>query len=863
MELKQYQQRVDEEVSKYLHALAEERAAGNLNHAGMDAWRKEARRREDLARYEERRNGLDEDLPTFCIKVPTGGGKTLLATQMLGSIYRTLLAERRGAGLALWVVPSSQIYSQTLKALRDRRGLLRIMLEHALSRRIEIWEKHEIIRLTPGRLRECLNILVFQLASTNRETKEQLKFFRDSGGNIVQHFPAEDDVEAQRVLRRQFPNLEVIKDEHDQETDILKTSVGNLVRLCRPPVIVDEGHKATSDLARSTIEGFNASIVVELSATPHQGANVLSKVSGQQLLDEEMIKLPLNIATSGVSDWKALLTKAKDKRQSLQHKADAWMGECGAGRRIRPIVLVQVERTGKEQRGAKSGGRLLVHSEDVREYLTQRLGVSKEAVKVKTSEDDGLEDVDLMDSECPVEWIITKAALQEGWDCPFAYILVSLNNTGSPKAMTQLVGRVLRQPFQERLPDAYSDLNESYVYCLHQSAGEIAKQVKAALEKEGYEGDLSSIVHDASEGKPRRQVREVRIRREFADLYGREFEGEIYLPRFCVKEGRASVPLDYYEHLISRVRVADFGYDEVNWDLAQAVKDAKDRYYSMTLGSAITPERVVDIDLWETDEQVLAWLVTSLRFDYLSFKQLRRVVEAVYERLLATHLSFMVKDKLALVKTEIRNRMESFVQGEIDKQTHAAFNRLFDEDRIHFYLQCKECRFAIPDSIHIESLEPLTPLTHDDGSFVAKSLYDFAEREGKNEYERKVALCLDRNADVLWWYRNRVGAENFAVQGYRRHKMYPDFVVQQNGNSRKFHYVTVVESKGEHLEGNPDTVYKRNVAAYFSRAGKRVSWQKLGADFKDHVFRFQVLDEAQEYGRGWQDELIEMLEVGD
>jgi type III restriction enzyme len=157
----------------------------------------------------------------------------------------------------------------------------------------------------------------------------------------------------------------------------------------------------------------------------------------------------------------------------------------------------------------------------------------------------------------------------------------------------------------------------------------------------------------------------------------------------------------------------------------------------------------------------------------------------------------------------------------------------------------------------------LTPLTHDDGSSVVKSLYDFAEREGKNEYERKVALCLDRNADVLWWFRNRVGAEHFAVQGYKRQKRYPDFVVQQQMEQRrKFHYVLVVESKGEHLEGNPDTVYKRHVADYFSQAGKRVSWQKLGADFKDHVFRFQVLDEAQEYGRGWQDELSEMLGRG-
>ena len=42
--------------------------------------------------------------------------------------------------------------------------------------------------------------------------------------------------------------------------------------------------------------------------------------------------------------------------------------------------------------------------------------------------------------------IITKSALQEGWDCPFAYVLCSLAASSNLKAMTQLIGRILRQP---------------------------------------------------------------------------------------------------------------------------------------------------------------------------------------------------------------------------------------------------------------------------------------------------------------------------------------------------------------------------------------------------------------------------------
>ena len=95
------------------------------------------------------------------------------------------------------------------------------------------------------------------------------------------------------------------------------------------------------------------------------------------------------------------------------------------------------------------------------------------AIAVKSADTDDIEGIDLLAEGCPIEWIITKSALQEGWDRPFAYILVSLNNTGSGQSMTQLIGRILRQPDQQRLPDPYGDLNESYVYCLHKRAGNL------------------------------------------------------------------------------------------------------------------------------------------------------------------------------------------------------------------------------------------------------------------------------------------------------------------------------------------------------------------------------------------------------
>src|SRR5207302_3213986 len=123
---------------QFLVLLAAEQAAGN-KHATLDAW--DAAKRQNLlpliGNYHEHKNGLANDTPTFCVKVPTGGGKTLLATQILGLIHQTILKPRNGAGLVLWVVPSDQIYKDTLKALQDRRHFYRESLEHALSRRLD------------------------------------------------------------------------------------------------------------------------------------------------------------------------------------------------------------------------------------------------------------------------------------------------------------------------------------------------------------------------------------------------------------------------------------------------------------------------------------------------------------------------------------------------------------------------------------------------------------------------------------------------------------------------------------------------------------------------------------------------------
>ena len=98
---------------------------------------------------------------------------------------------------------------------------------------------------------------------------------------------------------------------------------------------------------------------------------------------------------------------------------------------------------------------------------------------------------DLFSKTCEIRYIITKSALQEGWDCSFAYVLALLDKTTAQTALKQMIGRILRQPEAQTTPIA--ELNECYVYCFDQDVVKAVDSIKVGLEEEGM-GDLGPEV---------------------------------------------------------------------------------------------------------------------------------------------------------------------------------------------------------------------------------------------------------------------------------------------------------------------------------------------------------------------------------
>jgi len=453
-----------------------------------DAWQvmRDANRlpqsRNDIP-YSPRMDGIGQPVPNLTLKVPTGGGKTWLAVKSASMILNKYCASN--TGFILWIVPNEAIYSQTLKHFRDRNHPYRLAFDRAAAGRVKILTKTDRLNATDIKTHLCVMVLMLQ--SANRKLKEPLKLFQDRG-DVHGFIPFEGEQDAHRDMMARTPNLQAYQGFFPQ----VKSSLGNALRIIRPVVVMDEGHKAISDLAFDTLYGFNPCFMLELTATPKDKkptagqdaryANLLVEITGRELEREGMIKMPIILDTRQTEDWRTVLNASVDRLRALEAEAESFQSDTD--RYIRPILLVQVERTGKEQRDSR-----FIHTEDVREYLLQQ-GFDDAELAIKTADQNDLkapENQDLLSPLNRVKVILTKEALKEGWDCPFAYILCSLSSSSNLSSMTQLTGRILRQPHAEKT--GKDVLDQCYVFTLRAATREVIQQVKKGLEKDGL-GDL-------------------------------------------------------------------------------------------------------------------------------------------------------------------------------------------------------------------------------------------------------------------------------------------------------------------------------------------------------------------------------------
>lgn len=759
-------------------------------------------------------NGLGEAYPRFCLKVPTGGGKTLIAIESIRE-YQNIFAQKR-TGMVVWITHRETIYKQTIEKLRDKNHIYRQLLDQCSGNRTLIIEKGYPLRQQD--VEENLVVFMLMLGSANRETKETLKIFQDNG-IYIDFFPKDNQYKEHQKLLEIIPNLDFIPDNLFNRK-VVKTSLGNVIRTTNPLIISDEFHTMFSPRAKVTIDGLNPAMVIGLSATPKERSqmNVLIEITGKELEREEMIKLDMHLYSPTVSNnWQEMLKDVKKKRDDLQKEADKLSRNKGIY--IRPIALIQAERTGSEQRGKN-----FVHSEDIREYLTE-IGVSSFEIAVKSSELDEIKEQKLLSESCEIKYIITKEALKEGWDCSFAYILGIIPNTKNESSMTQLVGRILRQPYARKT--GVKALDESYIYFTKGATGDVLKNIDKGFQDEGL-GDLVKNISPESGPSGSRKVK-TKIKKEIISKYSES----LYLPVWIIKEKNKGRLFSYEIDIKPKINWTYFNYSE--WIQKNIIPSlsSKNTTYEFVLN--LQGSQRIDFD--EEDIDVL-------EVNYLA----RRITDVIENAFIAFGLAKNIVSIFGKVKDKKKVWANSgFIIQEVVKklleikfeQEQAIFDSLLKSKKLVPAVSAeKDIGYQLPEESEVFP---------DNYELFKNNLFERSDRLSMNSLELKVANIIDNNDNVAWWVRNiSEGKKWYSIKGWKKGKIRPDFIVAKKKKNGSLELVYVLESKGEHLIDNPDTVYKQKVFGKINNQKVEEIGAKLLRFKVNDKFKFELVGEGRE-----------------
>ena len=466
LKLKRYQSAALTALSDFLHLASQVGAASAFQQQAGRAYQSE----------------VFGGIPCVCLRIPTGGGKTLMASHAIVGMAREW--QSSDAPVAVWLVPSDAIRSQTLSALQTPGHPYRVALEEAYGQRVQVCDLDRVSTLSPTDWGRQAIVVVATIQSFRVEQTDTRNVYAFSEA-FERHFKSQS--------AEQLAALSNVPDAFVTEADAANNamlnayigqarySLANWLALQNPLVIVDEAHNARTDASFTALKRLNPSAILELTATPiaHK-TNVLYHVSAQELQAEQMIKLPITLSEHP-EGWQSAVFGAVQAQKWLE--TEAQQAQAAGDAYVRPIVLFQAQNVNDT-----------MPPEALRQHLITELHIPEEQIAIATGSQRDLEGVDVSSPACALRYIITVQALREGWDCPFAYILCSLQPLSSATAVEQLLGRVLRMPYaSKRNRDS---LNRAYAHvCEATFAHAATALVDRLVTNMGFEAlDVASMI---------------------------------------------------------------------------------------------------------------------------------------------------------------------------------------------------------------------------------------------------------------------------------------------------------------------------------------------------------------------------------
>lgn len=217
-------------------------------------------------------------------------------------------------------------------------------------------------------------------------------------------------------------------------------------------IIIDEEHLNDTNKANSIVDYFSPKKIIRVSATAHKSKlDDFFEIDEIDVINSGLITKAINVNEGIIeniqidNDYDILLDLADKKRKEISNKY------IELNKNIRPLVLIQFPNASPSTIKAV-------------EYKLEELGYTYDnnmVAKWMSDEKINIDDNFTKLNGTPV-FLLMKQAINAGWDCPRAKILVKLRENTSEEFAIQTIGRIRRMPEVKHYEDSVLDL--CYVY---------------------------------------------------------------------------------------------------------------------------------------------------------------------------------------------------------------------------------------------------------------------------------------------------------------------------------------------------------------------------------------------------------------
>jgi superfamily II DNA or RNA helicase len=693
------------------------------------------------------------DVPNICIKIPTGGGKTLVGCHSVVEIMSSILKHKMDRGIVMWFVPSEAIKSQTLRKFKDRNDMHRKVLDEAFDNNIRIFSNEEALRIRKEDVEDNICIIISSLEAFRKEKAIQNKYkVYQENGALLNHF-------------ENLPEYDFLeKDEHNTTIN----SLANVIKLSNPLIVIDEGHKTKTRLSYEFMKDLNPSFIIEYTATPRPESNILVEIHSSELKEEQMVKLP--IVLESTTQWENSIIKGVNQRIELEKQAKKNKSEY-----LRPIALIQAQSDKKEDKD--------VTVFKIKDFLIKERKIPEEEIAIAYRDINELANLNLFSKNCKIRYIITVSKLAEGWDCSFAYVLISVANIGSKIAVEQIIGRILRMPNAQRKENEI--LNKSYVFASAKNFQEASSQIISGLVDNGF-SKLDLVNATDKEQK-------------YPLDFERVFNEDLSIPIMALEGEKLSfVDLIGEEFELSKQNAKiDFEVNEDNDRRAELDITKNDKWITSAQQILNLPRKIKDA----TKEELILWLSRKLRFLEIEPKDKLKFLN----KFIDYHLNNKTLTELSINRYLLVTKLNEIINQILEDYTKKRFDQFLKDKKIIV----KEFE-KFPKEI------TLTELPKQNWN---KSYYKNIDKLNKEEL--KFVERLDLLDNIKFWVRCREKKDDsFFIQGWKKNKFYPDFIAITKKNN-----LVALEWKGEDRVSNKDTQYKEEIGKIWESLGNKLHFE--------------------------------------